>query len=155
MLQQFFVFVLPALVKLSAMAVAAGAAFLHGKLSALLAAKVHNEKLGGALTLVNDIMQTVVLDLNQTVRAEFEAAAADGKISSEEAAHLKAVALTRAKTLLGEAGLLRLKDALGIDDLRLGDLLAAKVEAKVAETKLPPFYMSQELGRQKLEAARQ
>lgn len=145
--------VVPAVASIVGLVISWAVLTLKGKLSSLLASHVSNTQVRGALDLANDVVSTVVLELNQTMRAKFEAAAADGTITAEEAGKLKDEAVSRAKALLGEEGLRRLKGALGGIDL--GTLLAAKVEAKVAETKLPPFFASPEMSKRMLEAARQ
>lgn len=125
----------PYLVDLVVGLVSLAAVPLFAKLKALISAKVDNAKLEGALLKVNDLVQTLVLDLNQTAAAEFRKAAADGKITKAEAEHLKNVALIRAKALLGREGQEFLKGALGLDTRGLDQFLEAKVEASVAQAK--------------------
>ena len=78
----------------------------------------------------------VVADLNATMKAEILAATADGVVTPEEGAKLKAEAMSRVKALLAKNGVKELEAALGILAPSLESLLSGLVESAVARSKV-------------------
>lgn len=78
----------------------------------------------------------VVADLNATLKPELVGMAADGRMTTEEWARLRAVALSRLRTLLGQAGLKELEGALGIGGTAADEYFAGQIEQAVKEAKL-------------------
>lgn len=116
-------------------ALGAGLALLIGKLFAKLASliqvKVDNAALEGVLLRLNDVVGTVVLELEQTLVKDLKAALADdGKLSAEEKARIKDAAISKIKQLLGQDGLNKLLQVLGLKSPDA--LLESKIEAAVA-----------------------
>lgn len=105
------------------------------KLITLIQAKTKNEWLKGALVKATEAVFNAVHSVEQTMAAKFKEAAADGKITPEEAAQLKAAALESVKSYLGEKGLKELMSVLSLDALGLDKFLADKIEANVAQMK--------------------
>lgn len=106
------------------------------ELSKFIRAKTKNEALAGALTRLNDVVFTVVKALNQTVVDELRKANADGKVTKEEVAGIKAKALEQVKSHIGPKGIDELLFVLGLkDEAALDKLVSDKVEAAVGDVK--------------------
>lgn len=91
---------------------------------------------GRALTEVGD----AVLDVCKTYVEAIKEARADGKLTDEEKAAAKKLAVDTAKRNIGRDGLERLAKVLGFDAATLDQWLGTKVEAAVASMPpAPPF----------------
>lgn len=90
---------------------------------------------GGILARLTAAVQTVVLDVNGTIKADMIAAAADGKITDEEKAEIKDRALTRLKTHIGLKGLAEIVEILGISPSLLDTFLGSHLEAAIEGSK--------------------
>jgi len=114
---------------------AIGVTWLGGRVGELIQAKVNNETLRGVLLRLDDAVVTAVKDLEQTIVADAKVAAADGKISREEARRIKDKAVRRVKSSLGPDGLKQLGSVLGLWELSVEDFIGSKVEASVLDLK--------------------
>lgn len=104
----------------------------------LIAAKVHNEQLAGALTRLNDAVFAAVKEVEQTTAAALREANADGKITEEEKKQIKEAAITAAKSYLGPKGIGELVKVMGFNgdaDERIAALVSGKIEAAVHDIK--------------------
>lgn len=104
--------------------------FLAVKLAKFIKAKSDNALVEGGLLKLNDAVFTVVKELEQTMASEFAKAAADGVISPEEKAMLKAAAMDKLKGYVSFSELSRL---FGLSDPEA--FVGAKVEAAVHDLK--------------------
>lgn len=123
-------------------ALAALIAFGGKKLITLIDAKTKTEGasaktilVGGILARLTAAVQTVVLDVNGTLKADMIAAAADGKITAEEKAAIKAHAIDRLKTHLGPKGLAEIVEILGINSTLVDTFLGSHLEAAIEGSK--------------------
>lgn len=113
-----------------------GLAWLGARAVTLINARVKNEWLKGALVRLDDAVLAVVRELQQTTVDAIKEAAKDGKITDEERARIKDLALASVKSHLGAKGLGELAKVLGLDDGSLGKLISSKIEAAVYAMKL-------------------
>lgn len=106
------------------------------ELAKFIKAKTKNEALAGALVRLNDVVFTVVKSLNQTVVDGLKAANADGRVTPEEVAKIKADALALVKSHIGPKGLDELLYVFGLkDEAALDKFVSDKVEAAVGDVK--------------------
>lgn len=89
------------------------------------------KKLVKYINLLNGAVVDVVKKLNQTTVEGLKAAAADGKLTSEEITTIGKTARIDIITIIGPAGLAALRDAYG----DLDALITAKIEAAVSDVK--------------------
>jgi hypothetical protein len=75
----------------------------------------------------------------QTIVDDLKAAKADGVLSDEEKAAIKAKALANLKSHLGVKGLKELLSVLGLDDASLDKFLSSKLEASLHDVKADPL----------------
>lgn len=101
------------------------------RLIALINAKTKNETVAGVLSRLTATVQTVVLDLNGTLKAEYMKAAADGVITDAEKRALKATAVQKIREHLGAKGLAEVVTVLGLNGALVDDFLGSHVEAAV------------------------
>jgi hypothetical protein len=125
-----------------------GPAALAWTLSALagvaltyLVVRIRWEYVRGVVTRAIAEIQDAVLEVAQVFADEIKRASEDGKLTAEEKAVAKQMAIDTAKSNLGSKGLKRLSRVLGLGDVT--DWIANKVEAAVATkppkaTALPP-----------------
>lgn len=97
-------------------------------------AKTSREYIKAVTARLNDAVQLVVRDLSQTVVEGLKEAAADGKITEEERADLRRIALNNLKSYLGVKGLKLLIKVLGVGDL--DKFLVSKIEAQIYRDKV-------------------
>lgn len=104
----------------------------------LLHAVVANGTLRAMLGRVGDEAKAAVLEVFQVYVSAIKAASADGKLTADEKAHARGLALDALKRNLGKQGLGRLARILGlrIGGTALDAWLLGKVETAVAEAKL-------------------
>lgn len=105
------------------------------KALAWLKAHTKNMRYAGALARLAELTFKVVLELNQTVVEQLKK---DGKWNKEEAAKIKALALTKIKSYLGPAGLAELCEVLGLDPKLVDELIGSYIEAQVLEAQVDP-----------------
>lgn len=80
--------------------------------------------------------ETVVHEMEATIRAQFALARADGKLTAAEIDQIRAVAMTRMKELVTSAGLGRIRRAFGWDERTVDAQLRGILEKKVVESKV-------------------
>jgi hypothetical protein len=105
------------------------------KLTQLINAKVKNEYLKGVLTRLDDAVLTAVKAAEQVLVLAIREANADGKITAEEAAQIKAKVMEEVKSHLGMKGIGELAGVLGLGGEALDKLLGSKIEAAVLDLK--------------------
>lgn len=105
------------------------------KALAWLKAHTKNLRYAGALARLAELTLKVVLELNQTVVDQLKK---DGKWNKEEAAKIKALALSKIKSYLGPAGIAELCVVLGLDPKLVDDLIGSYIEAQVLEAQVEP-----------------
>lgn len=113
----------------------AGLRRLAKELTSWLGQKAMNEKIKGALVLATDAVVQSVSDIQHSVVDELKKAAADGKLTAEEIANVKTLAVVKAKQNLGESGLKLVQSALGFTVEELEIWLSGRIEAVVLESK--------------------
>ena len=91
--------------------------------------KTDNILVENALTRISNTTETVVASLGQTVAQSLKEAAADGKLTKDEAAELRDKAYTSVMALLPEV--LKQQATLGVADLN--QLIFAKIEQAVGK----------------------
>ena len=92
-------------------------------------AKTDNILVENALTRISNTTKTVVDSLSQTVAQSLKEAAADGKLTKDEAAELRDKAYASVMTLLPD--MIKQQAALGVADLN--QLIFAKIEQAVGK----------------------
>lgn len=112
------------------------------KLISLIDAKTKTEHasaktilVGGILARLTAAVQTVVLDVNGTIKAEMVKAAEDGKITDDEKAEIKDRALSRLKTHIGLKGLAEIVEILGVSSNLVDTFLGSHLEAAIEGSK--------------------
>jgi hypothetical protein len=110
-------------------------AWLSTKLAQLIGAKVKNEYLRGVLARLDDAVFAAVRDVHQVLVEELKAASADGRLTPEERARAKKMAIDKARSYLGTKGLAELCKVLGLDAEGIENLLGTRVEATVHDLK--------------------
>ena len=86
---------------------------------------------GESVSAVNEVVGAVVNELGATLAKDIRAAAADGKLTRQEAQDIKALAVTRVKAQLPNTVARAAGKAVG----DLSDYIAGKIEEKVREAK--------------------
>ena len=124
MLQAFLKYILPEL--LTGLSALLGLA-LH-RLGAKLAADAATSKIAAVGSKLELFVESVVTDLEATVKPRLLEAAADGEISIEEGIALKALCIERVKVLLSEKGLSELTAVLGVAGPAIDSLLSGLIE---------------------------
>lgn len=112
-----------------------GASAFGWLLGKLLARYISNKTLRDLLTRLGWEVRAVVLEVHQTWAEDIKKGKADGKLTEEEKAHAKALALSKLKENLGKKGIARLAKVLGLHIDALDSWLGNKIEATVAELK--------------------
>ncbi|NBD09253.1 hypothetical protein [Corallococcus silvisoli] len=100
-----------------------------------LNAQAGDSKLAQVGARVSMLAESTVRELEVTLRPKLEAAAADGVLTAEELAMLKATALAQLKASLGEHGLKELQAVLGLTAGSIGTFLGGLIEAAVDRMK--------------------
>lgn len=138
--------VLPDLLAALGSLLAVGLTYAVTHLASYIKAKVANETLQNILIRTDTVVFSVVKELSQTVVDTAKKDAADGKLASDIAADVKAAALAKVKSYLGQPGLDALMEILGIKDMPTADaLLSSKIEAAVRDTKTSVALTTQAL----------
>lgn len=131
--QLFIQYVLPVLV--------AGLMGLVGRLLAKYTQKVEAQadstKTENAVSRFTHFMSIIVADMNATVVPEMRKRSADGKLDAEDMAKLRALAMARLMTLVGENGMSELRKTLGIFAPSLETYLFGLLERSVSTAKAP------------------
>jgi len=102
-----------------------------------LRSKIKNEQVNHELARLNEVISTVVAEIEQTGKVEFEKAKADGKVTQEElaeiASSLKEKATSKVKAIVGEESPKLLSAALS--GFKVEDYISAKIEEQVLKLK--------------------
>jgi hypothetical protein len=109
--------------------------WLAAKVAQLIHAKVRNEYLRGVLVRLDDAVLAAVREVHQVTVEELKARSADGKLTPEERARVKQVAIDAVKSHLGKRGIGELARVLGLEGGAIDKLLATRVEAAVHDLK--------------------
>lgn len=107
------------------------------KLVALIDAKTKNETVAGVLSRLAAVVQTVVLDVNGTVKAAYLEKIKDGVLSDQDKKELKDLALAKIKEHLGKDGLKDLVNVLGLNGDLIDSFLGSHIEAAIEGSKAP------------------
>lgn len=105
------------------------------KAAQLINAKVRGEYLRGVLLRLDDAVLAAVREVHQVTVEELKAASADGRLTPEERAKVKAKAIETVRTHLGTKGIAELAKVLGLDDGGLEKVLSTRIEAAVHDLK--------------------
>jgi hypothetical protein len=111
----------------------AGLVWLAAKCSQLLSVKARNERLMGALLLVDIVAGTATRAVQQVLVDRLKAASGDGTLTPDQRTAVKQAAIDSAKAQLGARGLAELRAVLGFDTAQVEALLAAHIEATVQQ----------------------
>jgi hypothetical protein len=105
-------------------------------LMTVVGSKLKSDKARTVAQHLSEVAGEVVLELQQTTVEGLKAAAADGRLSSDEVENLKALAIARVKQHIGEKGKADVLKVFGFDDeAGLDKFIATKVEASVGMTR--------------------
>ncbi|MBJ6762813.1 hypothetical protein JGU66_18775 [Myxococcaceae bacterium JPH2] len=104
-------------------------------LTRMLSAQGTESKLAQVLSRASTLAEAVVREVQVTLRAELEKAAADGVLTTDELAKIKAAAVAQLKASLGEHGLKELQDVLRLTAGNIGVYLGGLIEAAVDRMK--------------------
>jgi len=140
--QNFLEQVISAIVPVLVTTLAAGVTYLGKTLNTYIASKVSNERYAGTLQRLNEVITTVVLEIQQTEvdaikLVTSEASPGGRRITQEEAKYLASKARDRAKAYLGDNGIQGAMYVMGFgkDFRRFDDFLTSRIEASVQEQK--------------------
>ena len=111
----------------------AAASWVATRLGKLISQQVHHESLKALLLRLDDSVFTAVKSIEQSIVEDIKKASADGVITPEEAAKIRASAVRRVKDTLGATALSHLKDLLALGEHGLEKMLESKVDAAVYE----------------------
>lgn len=124
MLEMFLKYLLPPL--LTGLGALLGLALKN--LGAKLSADAASSKIAAVGSKLELFIESVVTDLEATVKPALLAAASDGVITVEEGTALKDLCMSRVKALLSEKGLSELTSVLGIAGPAIDSLLSGLIE---------------------------
>jgi hypothetical protein len=127
----------PYLVDFGVLIVTSIVAWASKGISLFIRSKVDKSVWESALLKINEIVFTTVEDILQTTVKDLKSAAEDGKLTHEEGAKLKQLALARVKAVLGQRGVEELQKGLKMGQEQLDEFLARKIESVVLKTKKP------------------
>jgi hypothetical protein len=105
------------------------------KVAALIKARVQNEYLRGVLLRLDDAVFTAVREVHQVAVESIKSANADGRLTPNEKAEMKARALAVIKSHLGLRGIKELAQVMGLDAGNVDGVLSTRVEAAVHDLK--------------------
>ena len=112
----------------------AGIAWLGKRVDAWIAQKTDNAMLEGLLRWTDDLVFSAVKEIAQTVVPAYRAASSDGKLSKDEAAELRKLAVDTIRKRMGMKGLAGAAK-LGITGDALDQFLGSRVESAVHDLK--------------------
>lgn len=101
-------------------------------LATWLQSRSENSKIAGASSKLVLLTDTIVADLEATMKPVLKAATADGMLTKTEIDTLRATALQRLKEMAGEKGMEAVKDILGVAAPKLEEFLTGLIEMAVA-----------------------
>lgn len=134
MLKSIIAALLPTLLPLALTGLTAGTVWVAAHLGAFLASKAKTSRAMGALAALNELVMSIVQDIEANEKAELLSASPTGILTAAEGAKLKAIALSRLKADLGSEGLATLQSVLSalLGFSSLNNLLSGKVEQAVS-----------------------
>jgi len=109
--------------------------WVAAKVAQLINAKVKNEYLRGTLVRLDDAVLAAVREVQQVTVEAIKAASADGKLTPDEKAQVKAKAVEAVKAHLGMKGLGELAKVLGLSGDAVEKMLSTRIEAAVHDLK--------------------
>lgn len=130
------------LLPLAASALFAAGVWAVAKLGTLLGARAKDSKLNAALVRLTVAVDSIVHDLEATLKPKLAAATADGVLTTAEISNLRTVALTRLKDDMGSEGLKALRDCMGIFAPSLDTFLLGFIETRVKAIPGPTVVMA-------------
>lgn len=110
-------------------------AYVATRVEKVIAQHVKNESAKAVLLRMNDAIFDAVGEVEQTLAGALKEAAADGKITKDEALTLRNLAVSKAKTYLGSVGVEKAREVLGLDEEAFEQAIVAKIERAIAESK--------------------
>jgi hypothetical protein len=140
--------------------IASGLGWLAVRLSQFVAAKTGSVTAATAVLKLNEIITTVVTELEQTMVAAAKARVGGGRLNQADIDAIRRAALDKIKAYLGPEGVALVARAFGLGSTDLNNFLSSKIEAAVyaigqgvvtvpggavvapAQDALPPFYAS-------------
>lgn len=109
--------------------------WLATKVAALIKARVTNEYLRGVLLRLDDAVFAAVREVHQVAVEGIKSANADGRLTPEEKAEMKARAIATIKGHLGLRGIKEVAQVLGLGSGTIDNVLSTRVEAAVHDLK--------------------
>jgi hypothetical protein len=134
LLSLFIQYLLPILFS----ALATLSAWALAQLAKKLGAQAAHSKAAAIAARLTHLAETIVADLEATLKPELAKATADGKLDKAEILRLRDVALQRLKALAGERGLLELQGILGIAAPQVDGYLQGILERAVDQLPSKP-----------------
>ena len=119
------------LVEILSPVLVAALTWVAARVAQLISAKVKHEWVRGVLLRLDDAILHSVREVQQAVVNEIKAGRADGKMTVEERARVKARAIESIRSHLGVKGLAELARVLGLENGSVEKLLSTRVEAAV------------------------
>jgi hypothetical protein len=127
---------LPAIIAALSPVIVALIGVLSAKLVELINAKAKNETVKGILARLTEAVTDSVGEVYQTEAEALKEAMADGKLTEEEKARLRQIAIDHAKSYLGPKGLAELMAVLGLATEGDADkVIGGKVEKAIYDAK--------------------
>ncbi len=121
------------------------ATYVAPALKAWLSEKAKMNALARVALKVETLAESIVAYLNASMKAKFEAAAADGKITAEEGKELADEALRLTKEFLGKEGLLSIGGVLGLATGMVDVFLKGQLEKAVEKANVIAAQKAPEL----------
>jgi hypothetical protein len=113
----------------------AGLGWVSSKLAKWIGEKTKNEMVAGMLIRLNETVFTAVKEVQQVYVAAIKEAKKDGKLTDEEKAHAKQVALDKIKEYWGKKGLAQAAKVIGLDESGIVKMIEGKIESAVHDVK--------------------
>lgn len=105
-------------------------------LTKVVTSKLQTEQQRSIALTLSELASDVVLELQQTTVEAAKERARDGKITAEEAADIKQLAVDKLKAMLGPKGKAKALKAFGFDDdAQLEAFISTKIEAEVRKAR--------------------
>jgi hypothetical protein len=112
--------------------------WLSFQIAAYLKARVKNEKHRAGLRRLDEAVFVAVREVEQRLVASLRTASVDGTLTQAEGGEVKTAATNAVRAYLGAKSWLELGLALGLSELELDRVLAARVEAAVYDLRAHP-----------------
>lgn len=112
--------------------------WLSFQVASYVSARVKNERHRAALHRLDETVVVAVREVEQVLVLSLKSASSDGALTQAERADVKTAAANAVRAYLGAKGWIELGVALGLSELELERLLAARVEAAVYDLRAHP-----------------